>query len=235
MNYYKRYLGDYARATAHLSLTEHGAYQSLLDAYYASDGALPNDEAELYRIARAMTPAERKAVDKVAGQYFAVNGDGTRHNKRADEELNAYRTQASTNQRIAVEREAKRKGHEPSTNRATDGDTKGALRGISREARSQKLELQDQKLSPADAGFTLFWQDWPKGERKQAKGKCLAVWKRKGLEAKAPEILAHIAALKDSEGWRNGFVPAPLVYLTQERWDGADAPSGSSAFDGGIG
>lgn len=89
MNFYKRYLGDYARDTAHLSLMEHGAYQVLLDTYYATDGALPADPDELYRIARAMTPAERKAVDRVAGQFFAVNGDGSRHNKRADEEIAA--------------------------------------------------------------------------------------------------------------------------------------------------
>jgi uncharacterized protein YdaU (DUF1376 family) len=34
-----------------------------------------------------MTPAERKAVDKVAERFFPVNGDGRRHNKRAEEEI----------------------------------------------------------------------------------------------------------------------------------------------------
>lgn len=131
MNFYKRYLGDYARDTAHLSLMEHGAYQVLLDTYYATDGALPAEPDELYRIARAMTPAERKAVDKIAAQFFAVNGDGTRHNKRADEELDAYVAQAETNRRIAVEREARRREHEQSTNRATKGEPKP-------EARSQR-------------------------------------------------------------------------------------------------
>jgi uncharacterized protein YdaU (DUF1376 family) len=111
VNFYKRYLGDYARDTAHLSLMEHGAYQVLLDTYYATDGKLTADSEELYRIARAMNQAERKAVDKVADQFFPVNGDNTRHNKRADEELHAYVSQADTNRRIAVAREAKRKEH----------------------------------------------------------------------------------------------------------------------------
>jgi uncharacterized protein YdaU (DUF1376 family) len=34
-----------------------------------------------------MTPAERKAVDKVAERFFPVNGDGRRHNKRAEAEI----------------------------------------------------------------------------------------------------------------------------------------------------
>lgn len=135
MNFYKRYLGDYARDTAHLSLMEHGAYQVLLDTYYATDGKLPTDSEELYRIARAMNPAERKAVDRVVGQFFVVNGDGTRHNKRADEELNAYLTQAETNRRIAVEREAKRKEHEPSHEPCSDRATNEQPKP---EARSQK-------------------------------------------------------------------------------------------------
>lgn len=66
---------------------EHGVYTVLLDTYYATGGVLPQSKDELYRIARAMTTPERKAVDRVADQFFAVNGDGTRHNKRADAEI----------------------------------------------------------------------------------------------------------------------------------------------------
>lgn len=93
MNFYKHYIGDYARDTAHLSLLEHGAYRVLLDTYYATEKPLPADPSSLYRICRATTAAEKKAVDKVADQFFPVNGDGSRHNQRADQELadaNAY-------------------------------------------------------------------------------------------------------------------------------------------------
>lgn len=123
MNFYKRYLGEYARDTAHLTLMEHGAYTAMLDTYYATEKSLPADKGSLYRIAKAFNAAERKAVDKIADEFFPVNGDSTRHNKRADEELNGYRTQADTNRRIAVEREARRRQHEKSTKRATDGST----------------------------------------------------------------------------------------------------------------
>lgn len=87
MNFYNHYLGDYARDTKGLSLVEHGAYRVLLDHVYATEQRLPDDLAELYRIAGAMTATERKAVDKVASLFFPVNGDGRRANKRAEEEI----------------------------------------------------------------------------------------------------------------------------------------------------
>jgi GST-like protein len=34
MNFYKHHLGDYAAATRHLSLLEHGCYRSMIDLYY---------------------------------------------------------------------------------------------------------------------------------------------------------------------------------------------------------
>lgn len=95
MNFYKHFLGDYARDTAHLSMMEHGAYRLMLDHYYATGKSLPADKGLLYRICKAQSKAERSAVDLVAEQFFAVNGDGSRHNKRADKEIadtNAYAT-----------------------------------------------------------------------------------------------------------------------------------------------
>ena len=79
---------------------------------------------------------------------------------------------------------------------------------------------------PADPpGFAEFWKTWPPTERKQAKGKCLEAWKKSGAEQDAEAVLAHVERLKDSESWKKQggqFVPAPLVYLGQRRWDGAD-------------
>lgn len=128
MNFYKHYLGDYARDTKGLSLIEHGAYRVLLDHVYATEERLPDDLMELYRIAGAMTPAERKAVDKVAQRFFPVNGDGRRYNKRAEEEIQKHSGQVQANRLVAEERERKRKEQrsllesidEPSTNRSTN-------------------------------------------------------------------------------------------------------------------
>ena len=88
MNYYERYCGDYQRDTAHLSLSEHGAYTMLLDTYFSVEKPLPEDLPSLYRVCRAMTRIEQQAVKSVAEQFFPVSKmDGLRHNRRADREI----------------------------------------------------------------------------------------------------------------------------------------------------
>ena len=67
-----------------------------------------------------------------------------------------------------------------------------------------------------------FWSEWPKNERKGAKGKCWVLWQRSNFDALWPEINAHVAAMKESDSWKSGYVPAPLVYLGQRRWEGAE-------------
>lgn len=71
-------------------------------------------------------------------------------------------------------------------------------------------------------GFIRFWEAWPKTERKQGKGKCFALWKRKGLESQADVIVAHVERMSESESWRTGYDPLPETYLNGQRWDGAE-------------
>lgn len=76
-------------------------------------------------------------------------------------------------------------------------------------------------------GFDKFWTAWPKNDRKESRGKCEEVWKKKGFEKSSDSILAHVDGLKVSAQWkREGgrYIPAPLVYLNQRRWEGAEAP-----------
>ena len=55
MNYYRRFMGDYAKKTAALSFAEHGAYTLLLDELYSTETPLPAEHEALYRLCRAMT------------------------------------------------------------------------------------------------------------------------------------------------------------------------------------
>ena len=87
MNFYKRFMGDYAKKTTRLTLAQHGAYTLLLDEVYVTELPLPNDHSELFRICRAMNKAEQEAVRYVADKYFPVGLDGLRHNERAENEL----------------------------------------------------------------------------------------------------------------------------------------------------
>lgn len=71
-------------------------------------------------------------------------------------------------------------------------------------------------------GFARFWAAWPKHPRKAGRHQCWAKWQAKGLEAIADRVVAHVEALKAGEQWRKeggGFIPSPLVYLNQDRWE----------------
>ena len=115
MNYYRRFMGDYAKKTAALSLAEHGAYTLLLDELYSTETPLPAEHEALYRLCRAMTKVEQDAVRAVADRFFPVEADGLRHNQRADEEI------AKAQATIAKQRES---GAEAARKRwSTDGST----------------------------------------------------------------------------------------------------------------
>lgn len=70
MKYFRKNLGDWMTATRHLSMTERGAYNELMDAYYSTEQALPAEFDALCRIAGAQSKVERDAVKKVAALFF---------------------------------------------------------------------------------------------------------------------------------------------------------------------
>jgi len=106
MNWYPRYTGDYSRDTAHLTMTEHGAFNLMLDHYYATETPLPESINQIYRITGAFTPDEQAAAQAVLKQYFKhTPGIGYR-NSKADSviaEQNAKRAKAVTKATKAAE------------------------------------------------------------------------------------------------------------------------------------
>lgn len=95
VHYYEHHIGDYAKDTGHLSITEHGAYRKLLDWCYASERALPDDLNEVFRIAGAIDRREKAAAKRVVEEFFnCVSPDG-RRNKRAMAEIARFKAKSS--------------------------------------------------------------------------------------------------------------------------------------------
>jgi len=95
------------------------------------------------------------------------------------------------------------------------------------------------KAGALPPGFATFWRSWPVSDRKQAKGKCLEAWKKAKAEAHAALVIAHVERMKNSPGWtKQGgeFIPAPLVYLNNRAWEGAEttAPVQQSVLAGAL-
>lgn len=85
-------------------------------------------------------------------------------------------------------------------------------------------------------GFAQFWAAYPK---KADKKKARDIWKRRGLESRADELIADVEARKARhKPWLDGFVPNPTTYLNGERWedDIDEKPSGSGGrvFESGA-
>ena len=98
MNFFKLYIGDYQRDTAHLSLAEHGAYLMMLQHYCATEKPLPTGRA-LHRMLRADSKTERDAIDHVAA-IFWVATEGGLINKRATKEIDRAEHQRDVNREV---------------------------------------------------------------------------------------------------------------------------------------
>lgn len=80
------YWGDYLRDTGHLDATQHGFYLLLIGHYWTTGKPLPDDDAKLWRIARADSLDHWKAHRESIAEFFAV-GDGEWKHARIAEEL----------------------------------------------------------------------------------------------------------------------------------------------------
>lgn len=90
MRHFAHHIGDYAAATAHLSMLEDAAYHRLLRLYYQNEAPLTQDENELMRRLRAHSRHEKDAVRRVLTEFFTLSSDGW-HQSRADVEISNFK------------------------------------------------------------------------------------------------------------------------------------------------
>lgn len=109
---------------------------------------------------------------------------------------------------------------------------------LDKEVDKKTLSSDSKKRSTYSESFNHFWSAYPNTSRRVAKGKCFDIWKRKNLETIADEVVEHVKAMAKTKQWKDGYEPAPLTYLNQDRWeDGLPdpqrtkvSPSGGSAL-----
>lgn len=145
MNYYERHLGDYARDAGYLSMLEHGAYTLLMDRYYATEKGIPDEDK--YRIARASSKEEKKAVDSVLKDFFTLE-NGTWIKCRIEEEI----TKAQTKIKAAQEN-GKKGGRPKSGKKETEEKPSGFFMGYGNETQQKAHQTPDtihQTKTPSD-------------------------------------------------------------------------------------
>jgi hypothetical protein len=112
------------------------------------------------------------------------------------------------------------------TESGADAERKRASRAVPRSPdESRAVPLSDTNTNtdktplPPEGGFAEFWQAYPRKIRKAA---AMRAWTRKGLSAKAAEILAHLAerVRSDAQWLKNDgeFIPYPATWLNGDGW-----------------
>jgi len=217
VNHYPRHVGDITKATFGLSLTEFGAYDRLLDAYYDNEAPLPLDPKERYRMAGALTKSDRAAVDYVVKRYFVEMADGW-HQKRADEEIETYRERCSDavraiNYRWSRVRESNderstdviRPYNEPNTNQNQNQNQNH----INQEPKPRRERAAPPALPdwiPPDA-----WEEWRKHRGKKLTPQAVTRQINKLSKLKAlghdPKTMIDLAI---ESGWST-FYPHPKI------------------------
>lgn len=230
-SWYARFPRDYAEATAHLTLAEHGAYTLLLDHYMAAGKPIAiaiGLPSVCYRVCRAQSDDERAAVDSVVAQFFTVEDDGCLHNKRADIELSKRTTVIESRTsagKLGAQARWKAKGEmasamanamanampEPLANAMANGMANGMAKRCTSTSTSTKEEKKE-KASELELPSNLnrrAWDEWVayRRERRLPVG---ATVLRKHLNLLASYDAATQQTMIDSaigSSWQGLFAP----------------------------
>ncbi len=113
--------------------------------------------------------------------------------------------------------------------------TRGWLEENSQPVRIEKRREREEKIYVVKTTdrFSEFWDLYP-STRKVNKKTCLERWANKNLDAIADEVISYVKKMKDTKSWKDGFSPAPLTLLNQERWNDGDVPNIRKVWEGGI-
>ena len=80
--------------------------------------------------------------------------------------------------------------------------------------------------------FDEFWNLYPNVRKNNKKG-CLEKWKNKNLDLIADKVIGYVKMVKETKHWKEGFVPAPMTLINQERWEDGTTQT-KRAWEGGI-
>jgi hypothetical protein len=94
-------------------------------------------------------------------------------------------------------------------------------------------KIREDKIIKTIVRFDEFWNLYPNVRKNNKKG-CLEKWKSKDLDLIADKVIAYVKSMKETKQWKEGFVPAPMTLLNQERWDDGNVTHIRKVWEGGI-
>jgi uncharacterized protein YdaU (DUF1376 family) len=209
MHYFKMNIGDYAKKAGRLSMIEHGAYTLLIHSCYDRERFPTLEDAIDWCWAR--TDEEKAAVQFVLSKFFDLQ-DGFYVQSRIQEEIDKYHENATTNKRIATEREEKRRNKARTLHELCSS--------VNEPPPNQEPLTNNHKplktLNPIDQNSDDFDRFWEKYPNKKAKIDAQKAWKKHKPDIEL--VLKAISWQVKSKQWLDGFVPHPATYINGGRW-----------------
>ena len=93
-------------------------------------------------------------------------------------------------------------------------------------------KIREDKIIKTIVRFDEFWNLYPPVRKTNKKG-CMEKWKAKDLDLIADKIIGYVKTMKETKQWKEGFVPAPMTLINQERWEDGNMPT-RKVWEGGI-
>jgi len=162
MHYYQFNIGDYAKATRHLSNTEDLAYRRLIDLYYDKEQPLIKDVSKLSRLINMRENHEE--IKTVLEDFFTETEEGYQQS-RIDSEIANYHAKAD------AARANGKKGGRPRKAKANPDETEGKAKKSESKANHKPItnnqepltsnQLEKPLSAKANPAFDLFkyWCD----------------------------------------------------------------------------
>ena len=111
--------------------------------------------------------------------------------------------------------------------------TNESLDKLYNESIADKIRLDKDKIIKTIVRFDEFWNEYPNVRKTNKKG-CMEKWKAKDLDLIADKVIGYVKVMKETKQWKEGFVPAPMTILNQERWEDGSVTHIRKVWEGGI-
>ena len=220
MFYYQHNIGDFDKATRHLTRIERSIYRDLIELYYDTEHQLNLDIKFLCRKILAHSNEEATSVEQVLNEFFTKTPDGWYHD-RCEDEIERYKSnisqRAEAGRKSAAARQQKRQRALKS--RSTDDERRSNDAPTNQEPLTNNQEpLVKNKIKKQDLDFS----SWPCLPSQQIFNDWVQVRKAKkaAITQTAIERIGIQLHKAVSAGWS---VDDALSQAVSSGWTGFDA------------
>jgi uncharacterized protein YdaU (DUF1376 family) len=179
MKHYPHHIGDFDKATRHLTRIERSVYRDMIDLYYDTEQRLTLDFDALCRRIVARSSEEATAVQQVLNEFFTKTATGWYHD-RCEAEIDAYHAntsqkamagKASAQARRLKKQQALNESptpvEQPLNSVAAEDQRNPTNQSTINQSTNQPVEKASPSGSrlPADWQLPEEWADWAKQTR----------------------------------------------------------------------